>query len=234
MTAVAGPPSAAWLDQLASTLAAAGLDLVYPFVAEPSLDELFPLERFGRQRCLGLVIANTRALWAPFTDWYRKQPGLAHPLHHYLETTIPSALATPSSIYYAHRLDYWAFGKQTAVPIQRLGQRVGFAALGPAHLSAHQRVGPWFAYRALVTVNAPPPELTHEPAAAPCHGCSGPCESALATAVAASPGFEIRSRYRLWLAVRDACPIGKDSRYSEPQLRYHYVKDPQALWDSGD
>jgi hypothetical protein len=27
-----------------------------------------------------------------------------------------------------------------------------------------------------------------------------------------------------WVNVRDACPIGRDSRYSDEQIRYHYTK----------
>lgn len=32
-----------------------------------------------------------------------------------------------------------------------------------------------------------------------------------------------------WIAVRDACPIGREHRYPEDQLRYHYTKDRSLL-----
>jgi hypothetical protein len=32
-----------------------------------------------------------------------------------------------------------------------------------------------------------------------------------------------------WVSVRDACPIGRDSRYSDEQIRYHYTKLRQLL-----
>ncbi|HTU60663.1 MAG TPA: hypothetical protein VMF89_19560, partial [Polyangiales bacterium] len=32
-----------------------------------------------------------------------------------------------------------------------------------------------------------------------------------------------------WIGIRDACPHGRDYRYSEAQLRYHYAKDRTAL-----
>ena len=35
--------------------------------------------------------------------------------------------------------------------------------------------------------------------------------------------------WRLWLAVRDACPLGREHRYDDDQLRYHYTKDVAAL-----
>jgi len=32
-----------------------------------------------------------------------------------------------------------------------------------------------------------------------------------------------------WIAIRDACPVGTDERYSDAQLRYHYSKDASLL-----
>jgi methylmalonic aciduria homocystinuria type C protein len=34
---------------------------------------------------------------------------------------------------------------------------------------------------------------------------------------------ELRDRWRLWLAVRDACPVGREHRYSDEQIRFHYA-----------
>jgi methylmalonic aciduria homocystinuria type C protein len=35
--------------------------------------------------------------------------------------------------------------------------------------------------------------------------------------------------WRSWLAVRDACPVGRSARYAEEQIAYHYTKDPSHL-----
>lgn len=35
--------------------------------------------------------------------------------------------------------------------------------------------------------------------------------------------------WRPWLAVRDACPLGREHRYSEQQVAYHYTKDAKWL-----
>jgi hypothetical protein len=32
-----------------------------------------------------------------------------------------------------------------------------------------------------------------------------------------------------YLAVRDVCPVGKNARYDDAQILYHYDKDPAAL-----
>ena len=40
---------------------------------------------------------------------------------------------------------------------------------------------------------------------------------------------EIAMVWRPWLAVRDACPLGREHRYSEQQVAYHYTKDAKWL-----
>jgi hypothetical protein len=35
--------------------------------------------------------------------------------------------------------------------------------------------------------------------------------------------------WRAWVAVRDACPVGRASRYGDEQIRYHYAKDRGVL-----
>jgi methylmalonic aciduria homocystinuria type C protein len=33
---------------------------------------------------------------------------------------------------------------------------------------------------------------------------------------------KVSESWRLWLAVRDACPVGRSSRYPDEQCEYHY------------
>jgi hypothetical protein len=40
---------------------------------------------------------------------------------------------------------------------------------------------------------------------------------------------ELRPRWHAWLAVRDACPVGRAHRYDDDQLRYHYAGERDAL-----
>lgn len=44
-----------------------------------------------------------------------------------------------------------------------------------------------------------------------------------------SPTSEIAGQWQAWLAVRDACPLGKQHRFSPSQLAYHYQKDHEIL-----
>ena len=192
-------------------LAAAGFDIAHAFDAavlahEPGLEAL---ATHGR---VGLLVGNTRALWQPFVaaaDRTRE-----HPLQHYTEAVVERALPD-RRIYYAHRRYDGAF-----VPFQRLAVAAGLAALAPTHLLVHPIYGPWFALRAVAFVDGAPPPAPPR-LAAPCT-CDGACTIALARAVASGA-------WRDWLAVRDACPIGRAYRYNDAQLHYHYTKDPAFL-----
>ena len=39
--------------------------------------------------------------------------------------------------------------------------------------------------------------------------------------------------WRLWLAVRDACPVGREHRYGDDQIGYHYRHDRTLLCPGG-
>ena len=63
--------------------------------------------------------------------------------------------------------------------------------------------------------------------AAPCdcaRGCAARrSRAALDGGRARGTTAELRERWRLWLAVRDACPVGRAHRYSDAQIRFHYA-----------
>ena len=218
---------------LAEQLCKAGLDIVHPFAADRELDPIFPLERFGQERAQGLLVGNTRALWPHLLGWFRQHPGEPHPVQTYVGNALShamnaafAALGAPpprQQLYLPHRLDYVGNSGLSAVPFQRLAQAVGFAAVGPAHLSAHAVFGPWFAFRAVWVLDlaAYSPQATV--AQAPCATCRAPCQDVLLE-VLESAGQGTPIPWERWLAVRDACPVGRDHRYCESQLKYHYTK----------
>jgi methylmalonic aciduria homocystinuria type C protein len=35
--------------------------------------------------------------------------------------------------------------------------------------------------------------------------------------------------WRAWLAVRESCPVGREYRYCDAQIEYHYTKDRAIL-----
>ncbi len=225
-----------WLNALSARLRDAGLDLAAPFevgAANAALvvDEdtngprsLFELQRFGLPASLGVVVGNTRALWDHF-DGYSER---AHPLDHYVVNEVEAAVrvagvgATPRlQIYYSHRTDYRRpDGGLGAVPIQRIAQHSGLAALSPAHLSVHPVHGPWLGLRAVVVTDLPAVPVSR-PATQPCQGCSKPCLTALQRALDPSRDVGLLRSQR-WLAVRDACPVGRENRYGGAQIQFHY------------
>jgi hypothetical protein len=79
---------------------------------------------------------------------------------------------------------------------------------------------------------APGPAAPSDPTA-PCGTCRDrPCVPALERARAATSGglaASLGPAWAPWLALRDACPVGRDARYSERQVRYHYARDRAAL-----
>ncbi len=139
---------------------------------------------------------------------------------------------------YAHTLD------PCPLPIQRLAELSGLASLGPSGLVVHPQYGPWIGLRALILVDTEP--LSQVPFGPPftCTGCHQPCvapfqaalnkstraaEERLGSPYANEETRSSNSNARTWLAVRDACPLGREYRYEEEQIVYHYDKDASVL-----
>jgi len=219
-------------ERIAEACAAAGLDIVHPFnVAACDWAALKSAPRLERARpnALGLVIGNTRELWARFLA---KPPAdVADPLDRYVTEKVALAVdqATTrfSQLFFAHTLDPAPF------PIQRLAELVGLATLSPSHLAIHPIHGPWFALRAVVIVDVDGPAARPSVLASPCATCSAPCVPALAHAIRVSGtplgARAVAAHAREWIAVRDACPVGRASRYSDAQLDYHYAPSASKL-----
>jgi methylmalonic aciduria homocystinuria type C protein len=177
-------------------LAAAGFDIVQPF--DGSLVD--------PDRRAGVLVGNTRMLWPQFLA--HKPPG-PDPLDRYVETMIDPLVPAGGRVIYAHRQYDGMF-----IPFQSLAVGAGLGALSETHLVIHPIYGPWFALRAAIVVPGEPPPCVQIPR--PCR-CDAACREAMARAVGSTD-------WRAWLAIRDACPIGRDYRYGEDQLAYHYIQ----------
>jgi methylmalonic aciduria homocystinuria type C protein len=176
---------------------AGGLDLVHAYATDA-----------GR---LGLLIANSRALWP--VALAHLDPQADRPLDTYVVKVVEAATeGIDCVIRYAHVPPF--------VPIQRLAHDVGFAYLAATNLSIHPEYGPWVGLRAVIECNQAC-ALERTPATDPCARCA--CAGPLAEAAAHPDDWEKR------LAVRDACCVGRAHRYSDAQIRYHYTKDRRFL-----
>lgn len=235
--------------RLAARLAEAGLDLIREFPLDDDACALFPFERFGRPRSRGYLVGNTRALWAPFLAWLRQQdPMPKDPVDTYVESSIERAVAALTqasevrvALYWSHRTNYQGTRSEpTAVPIQRLARHIGLCALSPVQLSVHETYGPWISLRAVICVDWPAQAHQDAPKTAPCDHCPRPCEAPFRTALAraqsasdASLSASVKIDWRLWLEVRQSCPVGRDFEYPADQSAYHYLADPALLRQAG-
>ncbi len=214
-----------------------GLDLLQPLQVgwyNGVVDAEFRLPDFGRAESLAVLVGNTRMLWESFLDGMQRDPQLRaadNPLDSYVVREVGAAILStpePREICWAHETT------PHAVAMQRLAQVAGLAFLAPSHLSVHAVYGPWIALRAVVVFDLNGPSGTPREAVNPCDDCDRQCMAAFGQAVTAA-GPTVRTHDALaehwshWVAVRDACPVGRQHRYSDAQIRYHYTKDPQAL-----
>lgn len=218
--------------RFAGACAEAGLDLTFAFSVGQYNRQAADDQRlfdFGRTDALGVLVGNTRQLWPVFKGALSADPALAadtDPLDRYVTARLGElasrTLSRPFQLVLAHA--------PPPFPLQRLAEAIGFAALSPSHLAIHPEHGPWLALRAVVLVDVEGPPASGRPVASPCRGCSAPCVPALRHALAVTPTplseRGIAEHAADWIAIRDACPVGRASRYGEEQLSYHYTKAP--------
>ncbi|HSQ00782.1 MAG TPA: hypothetical protein VL049_26455 [Candidatus Dormibacteraeota bacterium] len=209
-----------------------GLDLIHPFTVTWFNAAVEPARRLpdcGRADALGILVGNTRGLWGPFLAARRADPALrasADPIERYVEarlTPVVAGLGVRSALR-------WAHDPPPRLAIQRLADVTGLAPLSPAGLNVHPVYGPWFALRAVVVLDLAGPAGDPPATALACEDCVHTCMPLFERARAAQLGQTgIDDTWPLWLAVRDACPIGRAHRYDEAQIRYHYARDRSVL-----
>jgi cyanocobalamin reductase (cyanide-eliminating) / alkylcobalamin dealkylase len=173
------------------------------------------------ERPCGLFIANTRVLWERFRAVRATDAEIfaaTDPIDRHTERSVDIASgAIDGRAFYGHR----RYG-ESFLPFQRIAVAAGLASLAPTQLLIHPTYGPWFALRAVILHAGTPPAT--QPLAPSCT-CDGSCREAFDRAMRA----EGPDAWRVWLAARDACTVGREYRYSEAQLAYHYTKDPRFL-----
>lgn len=231
-------------EALARELAAPGFDVfgsvavdAYNAALEPAL-EGYRLPDLGCAQALVLLVGNTRRLWPLFIEAYRQSP-LAeeqHPLDAYSREHIGGSAQRVAERFGALQAVRYSFDPvPQTVAVQRLAVLAGAAEASPVGLCIHPEHGPWWSLRAAVVIAVEGPRPS---AAAPtCSRCSErPCMPARDRAVAACgvppaeiTGAHFTATWREWLAIRDACPVGKAARYGEQQVEYHYRKDRRTL-----
>ena len=121
----------------------------------------------------------------------------------------------------------------TPASFMHLAECAGLGRRSLLGVLVHPVYGPWLALRAAIVVAAPGPSGPPPAPALACDRCAELCTPALAHAQAAAAtvtaGDPVAEHWRLWLAVRDACPLGREHRYPDALVRYVYTKDRAVL-----
>ncbi len=206
-----------------------------------SVPPSYALPELGDPRHALVCIGHGREVWRPFVRAMRADPRMiaaGDPFDRWTTERILAALKLlPVSLEREVRLVFEPPPRQVAM--QAASVACGLAVKGPAGLVVDAVRGPWMAFRAVVVLALPALPAPSVPN--PCLACPGqPCVPALAAAMAPAPArgtaadpighaATVQPAWRRWVAVREACPVGRDARYSEAQIRYHYARDPAAL-----
>lgn len=241
MEALAGSKMAA---TIASTCADGGLDL-HAATSVGAYNALVdtPFHLPGADECLAIVIGNSRAVWPHITSFVLSQdPQPTDPVDAYVEALIGTAtarLAELIDVRYSHE------PPPRRIAIQQLADVAGLAWLSPSHLCVHPVFGPWIALRAAIVLDVPAPAVLPARAAAPGCDCANGCGPLLTAALASQPGGlvtggavtshpitseRVQAEWRRWVAMRDGCPIGREHRYDDDQIEYHYIGTRPASW----
>lgn len=225
-------PEAPWQaarERLRRTLAPAGFDLIEGCSVgayNEAVEGALRLEDWGSPAHVAFVVGNTRALWPVFLRALRRDRTLraaSDPLDRYTEREIAAAvesLGVRAAVRWAHDTG------PRLVAIQRLAHVAGLAYLAQSHLSVHPTFGAWIALRAAITLELPGPARGPAWGEPPCSDCARRCAPAFEQARARAVGA---SDHRPWLACREACPRGREHRYSDEQIEYHYGRDRARL-----
>ncbi len=211
------------VEELTGQLARRGLDIVHPFPSRLVGEVAGQPVNADR---LGLLVGNTRALWPHLIRAIEAETGLRDspdPVDRYCTQRISGALESTRSDYEV----LWAHTPPpNAYPIQALANAAGLCDIAPCRLAVHGVYGPWLALRAVAVIDVPGPATAPAPPGI-CAPCPAPCRPPFDAALASGACPE--ADWRDWLRVRDACPVGREHRYREPQLEYHYTKQRRLL-----
>lgn len=212
-----------------SALNAAGLNLqaVFDLAALPA-EMRAQLDPENRYRQLILIGHGGRALWERV-----KAAGLQseHPIDDFTTATVEAWLAgqLPGVV---HALRYPGDGP---VGLQALGRLAGWHHESPFRVGVNADWGSWFAYRAVVLVDADLPATAPMSGESPCASCAEqPCITACPAGALDAPEFSLQkciayrrqpdSRCRITCVARTSCPVRPEHRYDDAQIAHSYSR----------
>ncbi len=168
------------------------------------------------------------AQWEHFHRSAEAQDGLPHPLDRWSRRVVGTlALEFAAAAIYPH-------GEHLELPFQQLALRAEPLHQSPIGLLIHPQWGLWHAYRGALVLSHRIELPAMVASVHPCHACAAkPCLSGCPVG-AFRPGFyDVRACTDHVLSAagsacrddgclaRRACPVGRESRYHEDQMRFH-------------
>lgn len=214
-----------------------------------SSKNLLPLNEYGKTSTHSILIGNTRHLWPIFINeltvngdkWKNEE----NPLNEYTLNNIDSIChkyLKENNIDYTLRFTF-EMDKDKLIAFQRLCDESNLARLDKnSYLCIHKTYGPWMALRALIVLNN---QYQHNSNLQSKYSLNDICTYKEQQNVIKQwkeiqavlyndtndnkDNKEIMESWRYWLKLRDCYDIGKNYRYSDDQILYHYTTDLNIL-----
>ena len=203
-------------------LSTSGFDILHPFsledVEKSILRSLSIDESSGK---MGYLVGNTRKIWDCFIEWLIQRPDrseMTDPLDTFVEETIERCVGKSATIFWTRETE------QYTVPVQRIAHQADLAYLSAGQFNIHPQFGPWFALRAVVVSSGK--EVRKQSIVNPSTRDIEIQASALFNQL-----LETGGSWQEWLSLRDLYEVGREYRYSDAQIQYHYTRDKKVLFD---
>jgi len=245
-------------EQLGAQLAKSGLNLyacLDLYQVQQSGITGFPVTVSGTGQASLLMVGNSGPeFWsASLRSIYCED---ANPVDAYATAAVLAALSRCSP---QRRVRLLYPTADCVIPLQRLGQLAGWHQQSPLGTGIDPEWGLWFAYRALVLINAgwiatkPRVQSTNVCAECSSQACLTACPASALT-MDTGPNLRACAEYRIGgnasapaenmaevkanattglcaetCLARCACPVAPEQRYSQDQLRHHYSRSLGAL-----
>lgn len=224
------------IAEVQTELAASGLNLFETFAVADLTDSVPDLELSGSWRHLLLVGSAGADLWSAMPSQYFTR---SNPVDEYSVDCIENCLGNhlpPGkwSILFPEARENSR--SANIVPLQKLGAEAGWHHASPLGIGINATHGLWFAYRAVVAIDADVigSSERRKESESPCLSCeTKPCLShcpAGALAITRQPDLNACVKHRTaeqsscasTCLARLACPVGTAFKYPEQQTAYFY------------
>ncbi|KAJ3281816.1 hypothetical protein HDU79_010459 [Rhizoclosmatium sp. JEL0117] len=153
------------MEDFAAVLHSHGFDICEPFETQyynlKKLPEtLPPISTFSRPRTLSFLIGNSKHIWPILKAHARALPSVSeHPLDDYVHVIIPK-LVEAHFTGIARKIQYTTSKDDDFIHFQLLAHITATSYYNKAlSLCVHPKHGPWKAFRAVVTLDLPFPNL---------------------------------------------------------------------------